>query len=46
MSENEFVVDSLFADIRSLVHSARRQAVQAINELPMGKKFLRRCRKN
>ncbi|MHC1759935.1 MAG: YhcG family protein [Negativicutes bacterium] len=31
MSENGSAVDALFADIRSLVHSARRQAVQAIN---------------
>ena len=31
MSEKDFSVDSLFTDIRSLVQSARRQAVQAIN---------------
>ena len=31
MSGKEFAVDSLFADIRSMVHSARRQAAQAIN---------------
>ena len=31
MSEREFLTESLFTDIRTLVYSARRQAAQAIN---------------